>query len=55
MLESDCLGAGLYCEFGTDGVGNGQDLLYEVLRQVCVFRTDPDRWEHYLVTTHTHH
>ena len=53
--HSDCISGGRYCAPDPDGVGpaKGRDVLYEDLRQLCVFNvtyTDPTyaRWLDYL-------
>ncbi|CAD8109004.1 unnamed protein product [Paramecium sonneborni] len=49
--DSLCLSGGRYCAADPDGNGplDGQDAVREVVRQICIFKTDKNKWWNYVL------
>ncbi|CAK65226.1 unnamed protein product (macronuclear) [Paramecium tetraurelia] len=48
--NSDCICQNKYCAFDPDGaaIGTGRDVVYEVLRQLCIFELHQQKWFAYM-------
>ncbi|CAD8108187.1 unnamed protein product [Paramecium primaurelia] len=50
QTNPDCICQNRYCAFDPDGpaIGSGRDVVYEVLRQTCLFQKYPKKWFGYM-------
>ncbi|CAK69088.1 unnamed protein product (macronuclear) [Paramecium tetraurelia] len=48
--DADCICSNRYCVFDPDGygIGTGKDVVYEILRQTCIFQKYPEKWFSYM-------